>query len=186
MKTPKLFNGYKLLYENEKEQVMVNLYKKSDKLVSIRYEANNDYFDILLDSVHNIVYNLDVKDKKFDLKNSIKLDTSEIEYSSSDKVDNLLKDKQTFEISKNHFLVEYSLPTNFTRINFDSTLSQFDFKVDDDGNMDLVVDIYNRNIYEYFYKINFEYYQNILYTLNFYFRLEITFFYLHHKLLLFH
>ena len=49
------FNGYKLLYENEKEQVMVNLYKKSDKLVSIRYEANNDYFDILLDSVHNIV-----------------------------------------------------------------------------------------------------------------------------------
>ena len=42
------FNGYKLLYENEKEQVMVNLYKKSDKLVSIRYEANNDYFDILL------------------------------------------------------------------------------------------------------------------------------------------
>ena len=63
------FNGYKLLYENEKEQVMVNLYKKSDKLVSIRYEANNDYFDILLDSVHNIVYNLDVKDKKFDLKN---------------------------------------------------------------------------------------------------------------------
>lgn len=142
------FNGYKLLYENEKEQVMVNLYKKSDKLVSIRYEANNDYFDILLDSVHNIVYNLDVKDKKFDLKNSIKLDTSEIEYSSSDKVDNLLKDKQTFEISKNHFLVEYSLPTNFTRRNFDSTLSQFDFKVDD-GNMDLVVDIYNRNIYEY-------------------------------------
>ena len=143
------FNGYKLLYENEKEQVMVNLYKKSDKLVSIRFEANNDYFDILLDSVHNIVYNLDIKDKKFNLKNNIKLDTSEVEYSKSDKVDNVLKDSETFEISKNHYLVEYSLPSNFMRRNFDSTLSQFDFKVDDDGSMDLVVDIYNRNIYEY-------------------------------------
>jgi len=143
------FSGYKLLYENEKDQVMVYLYKKSDKLVSIRYEANNDYFDILLDSVHNIVYNLDIKDKKFDLKNSIKLDTSEVEYSSGDKVDNLLKDEQTFEISKNHYLVEYTVPTNFKIRNFDSTLSQFDFKVDDEGSMDLVVDIYNRNIYEY-------------------------------------
>lgn len=143
------FDGYKLLYENDNEQVMVILYKNSDKLVSIVYEADNEYFDILLDSVHNIVYNLDIKDKKFDLKNNIKLDTSEIEYSSSDKVDSLLIDSKSFEIARNNYLVVYSLPTNFNSLNFDSTLSQFEFKVDNEGIMRLVVDIINLNIYEY-------------------------------------
>ena len=154
------FNGYKLLYENDKNQVMVILFKKSDKLVSIRYEANTDYFDILLDSFNNIVYNLDIKDSRFYLKDSIKLNVSSINYSSNDKLDKLLKKDESFEIATNNYLVNYSIPSNFVQRTIDSTLNQFNFKLDDYKSIDLVVNIYNRNIYEYLDKEN----TNNLYT----------------------
>ena len=52
---------------------MVSTYKKSDKLVTIRYEANNSYFDILLDSVENIIYNFDINEQKYLINNSSEL-----------------------------------------------------------------------------------------------------------------
>ena len=36
------YNGFKLLYENKDSQVMTTVYKKSDKLIMINYEADND------------------------------------------------------------------------------------------------------------------------------------------------
>lgn len=159
------FDGYKLLYENNDEQVMVSLYKKSDKLVSIRYEATTDYFDILLDSVHNIIYNLDVKDVSFDLKNNLKIETTDVTYSTSDEVDKSLKESSTNEIANNNYLVEYSIPSNFIQSDFDSTRGYYNLKLET-GSMTLEVVILNRNIYEYLdkeettnlYK-NYSYYQ---------------------------
>ena len=142
------FNGYKLLYENGKEQVMINLYKKSNKLVSIRYEANNDYFDILLDSVHNIVYNLNVKDKKFNLKNNLKVDTSSITYSSNDELDKNFKENKTYEIASNNYYVQFMLPSNFVQSDFDSNLGLYHLKYDSEY-IDITVNISKKNIYEY-------------------------------------
>lgn len=142
------YKGYKLLYENDKEQAMLCLYKKSDKLITIRYEADDRYFDILLDSVHYIIYNLNVKDKKFDLKQDIKLETSNIEYSKNDKLDKKLKDVETYEVASNHYLVKYNLPKIFERKTLDSKLGQFEYR-DDQHNIYLTTSILNRNIYEY-------------------------------------
>ena len=100
------YDGYSLLYENDKEQVMVSTYKKSDKLVTIRYEAINTYFDILLDSVHNIINHLNIKDKKFDLKNAIKLETKNITYNKNDKFDKKISNNETYEISSNNYYVK--------------------------------------------------------------------------------
>ncbi|MEE3343007.1 MAG: hypothetical protein VZS44_02840 [Bacilli bacterium] len=147
------YSGYKILYENGKEQSMVNLYKKSDKLVYINYEAKNEYFDILLDSVHNIIYNLDVKDKKFDYKSKIKINTTNINYSSSDKLDKMIKDSKTYEIANNNYLVKYSIPSIFDEDGLNSKYGYYNFKLKNDTGPDssisLSTSILNENIYEY-------------------------------------
>lgn len=142
------FEGYKLLYENNKEQVMMNLYKKSDKLISIRYEASNDYFDILLDSVHNIVNNLDIKDENFDLKDSLKLEISDINFSSNEELDKTFVDSEDHEIASNNYYVKYTLPSNFVQSEFNSNFGSHHLKMDS-GNIDITVNIYKKNIYEY-------------------------------------
>ena len=143
------YNGYKLLYENNKDQVMINTYKRSDQLITIRYEANNKYFDILLDSVHNIIYNLNIKDKKFDLKNSIKVDTGNVQYRKSDNLDKKLKDTKSYELAKNNYLVDYEIPSNFDRQILDTTLGIFNYKVSEYEEISIVTDIYKVNIYQY-------------------------------------
>ncbi len=142
------FDGYKLLYENNKEQVMINVYKKSDQLVIIRYEAENDYFDILLDSVHSIIYNLNIKDENFDLKNNLQLDIADAKYSKSEEVDNAITTNTTYEIASNHYYVEYSIPSSFKLRKLDSSNGKFELVLDSG---EIVIDTYiwNKNIYEY-------------------------------------
>ena len=142
------FDGYKLLYENNKEQVMVNVYKKSDQLVIIKYEAENDYFDILLDSVQSIIYKLNIKDENFDLKNNLKLDTTAIKYSQNEELDNLLSENKTYEIAKNNYYVEYSIPASFNLKSLSSSSGDFDLILDS-GRINMTVNIHNKNIYEY-------------------------------------
>ena len=160
------FDGYKLLYENDKEQVMLTLYKKSDKLISIRYEAKNDYFDILLDSVHNIINNLDIKDENFDLKNNLKIETTDIDYSKSDELDKTFIDSTDYEIATNNYYVQYTLPSNFTLKKFDSLTGSYYLELDS-GSINITSSIIIKNIYEYLdkeetlsvYK-NYAYYNN--------------------------
>lgn len=143
------FNGYTLLFEADNEQVMISTYKKSDKLIVISYEATNEYFDILLDSAQNIIYNFNTVDEQFDVKNNLQLDTTEIKYSDSDKLDELLDDKKEYEIGVNNYKVVYSLPSSFELSSFDTTLNYFHLKNIEDASMSLSVYIYNKNIFEY-------------------------------------
>jgi hypothetical protein len=45
------YENYSYLYENEMNQVLVSVYKKDNKLIIAYYEAQSEYFDIVLDSV---------------------------------------------------------------------------------------------------------------------------------------
>lgn len=56
-----LDNGYSYLYENDSNNVLVNVYKKDKKLIIVYYEANIDYYDIVLDSVDAILDSLEIK-----------------------------------------------------------------------------------------------------------------------------
>lgn len=147
------FAGYKILYENDKEQVMINTYKKSDKLVFISYEAKNNYFDILLDSVENIIYNLDIKDKTFDIKSNIKLKKVDINYEQNKNLDKSLKNTNLYEIASSNYYVKYLLPSNFKAHSLDSQHGNFVFDFKDDKNITshiyLNTSILNRNIYNY-------------------------------------
>lgn len=148
------FNGYKLLYEVDNEQVMINTYKKSDKLIFISYEATNEYFDILLDSVQNIIYNFNTVDEQFNVKNNLKLDTTEMKYSSSEELDNILDEKKEYEIGDKNYKVVYSLPSSFELSSFNTTSNYFNLRNIEDASMSLSVYIYNKNIFEYLDKDN--------------------------------
>lgn len=143
------FSGYKLFYEIDNKQVMINTYKKSDKLIFISYEASNEYFDILLDSVQNIIYNFNTIDEQFDVKNNLKLETTKIKYLSSEELDKMLSDKIEYEIADKNYKVIYMLPSSFELSSFNTTSNYFNLRNINDASMSLSVNIYNENIFEY-------------------------------------
>lgn len=142
------YRGYKLLFENKNNQLMVVLFKKDNKLIMVSYEANNNYFDILLDSVNSIIYSLDIKNEEFSLKNSLKVKTSKIKFLSNDKFDKIFNKKKSYEIAKNNYLVKYRIPSNFIQGEINSSYGYFNLEYDN-GSIDIMVDVLNENIYEY-------------------------------------
>lgn len=143
-------DGYRLLYENDNSQAMVSVARKGDKLVIFTFEAKNTYFDILLDSVQNIIYDFDTVDKKYDLTQELNIKTEKINYSSEDIVESLLKDTSKWDIAASNYHVEYSIPSNFKIKYFDSQIGSFNFDGLRVGNsISLTVNLYNKNLYEY-------------------------------------
>lgn len=143
------YAGYKMLYENGNRQAMVVICKKSDNLIMFVYEATNEYFDILLDSVHNIIYDFDMSEQKFDLKHDLKLETSNISYNVSDIEDKLMKETTQYEVASNNYYVKYSIPSNFEMKSLNSTYSSFELNDLEDSSLEIKVNILNRNIYEH-------------------------------------
>lgn len=161
------FKGYKLLYEAETEQVMIMTFKKSDKLVFISYEAENKYFDILLDSVQNIVYNFNTADETFELKNSIKMETSKISYSNEEDLDKILTGGKEYEIASENYKVVYEIPSQFELSKLSTTSNYFNLRGYNKANISININIYNRNVYEYIDKdtsgnvyTNYKYYSS--------------------------
>ena len=54
------YEAFSYLYEKEKEQVLVNVYKYDDTIVVAYYEADSAYYDIVLDSVDTILNSLEI------------------------------------------------------------------------------------------------------------------------------
>ncbi len=144
------YNSYKFLYENDEEQVMVIAYKIGDKLVSIIYEASNDYFDILLDSVHSIVNSISIKDDDYTLRNSVQMNLSDIKYSSGGNIDNLIKGTKKYKTATNNYLVEYSIPDIFKLWMIDSTVGHYEYSTEDSKKIEITASVYKVNIYEMF------------------------------------
>lgn len=141
-------SSYKLLYENGNNQIMVVLYKLNDELVMISYEASKDYFDILLDSVNNMINKFNINEEQFDLQSQLKLEMSNINYLTNDDLDNKLTEIKTYEIANNNYQVEYSIPSIFIQNELNSKMGMFNYKTDI-GYINISVNIIKRNIYEY-------------------------------------
>ena len=141
-------NGYKLLFENDNEQVMMGIYKKMDKLICIKYEAKNEYFDILLDSVNNIIYKFSVKDEKIDLNSKLNIKLSNIELSTGSDFDNLLKETKNDTIANYNYLIDYSIPNIFSLSQINSQTKNYTYK-NDSGSVEISTSILLRNIYDY-------------------------------------
>lgn len=141
------YDGYKLLYENNDNQVLVFIGKNGDKVLLITYEATNEYFDILLDSVQNIVYNCHVLDTEFELNYKLSVETEKIEWPKNDKL-KISKKSKTYEIADNNYILNYSLPDNFLIQSYDSTYSYFKYiDASENEKLKITVNVYNKNIY---------------------------------------
>ena len=145
------YDGYKLLYENDESQVLVMMGKKADKVLLATYESTSKYFDILLDSVQNIIYNFQILDETYNLTYKLNLDTGNIDWSTNDEIKDT-SNVNEYEIANNNYYVKYSIPTNFQLKDFDSTSGYFDYKNLSDGSISLTTTIRNVNIYEYLEK----------------------------------
>lgn len=54
------YESYSYLYESGMKQALVHVYKKDNKLVLAYYEANSEYYDIVLDSVDTLLSSLEI------------------------------------------------------------------------------------------------------------------------------
>lgn len=157
------YDGYKLLYENNESQVLVIMGKKSDKVLLATYEATYEYFDILLDSVQNIIYDFQILDNSFSLTYELSVDTDDINWSKNDEVKDS-SDVSEYEIADLNYLVKYSIPKNFKLSNFNSKMSYFNYNGLNNGRITLTARIRNINIYEYLDK-NYSY-STLYYSFN--------------------
>ena len=143
------YNGYKILYEKEDNQVLVVLAKKADKVLLFTYEAKNDYFDIVYDSVQNILYNFKIEDKTYEISKSVDIKTEEIKWSENEKLLKKVKKNKDYVIANNNYEIVVSAPSNFKIKTFESTYGTYEFSGLDKGSINMDISIYNRNLYQY-------------------------------------
>lgn len=142
------YSGYKLLYENDESQAMITILKNGDKVVVFNYEALNKYFDILLDSVQNIIYNFALKPEKFELTSNITVNTEEMDYASNISLANKLTDTKDYTMASQNYEVNYSIPSIFKIKDFYSNYGNFEYQ-DSDGKIKITTGVYKVNMYDY-------------------------------------
>lgn len=54
------YEAFSYLYEKDMKQVLINIYKKNNKIVIAYYEADSNVYDIVLDSVDTILASLEI------------------------------------------------------------------------------------------------------------------------------
>lgn len=164
------YKGFKFLYENKDSQVMVATYKKGERLVMISYEASNDYFDILLDSVQNIIYNFNLKEEKYNLTHELNIKESKVDLGTDETIEKNLKNTKSYEIIKNNYYVKYNIPDIFEQTELNTEYQNFEYE-NENKTIKIDVSMVQRNIYEaleedginfigYSYKYNKDKYDN--------------------------
>ena len=138
--------GYKLLFENETKQAEISVYKQGDKIIIFKFEALFKYFDILRDSVNNIIYNFSIKEKKYDVTSDINLNTNEITFTEQPDLDELISETKEYQIADSNYSVQYLIPDNFEPQEYNSKQGMYKFK---NKNIQLNTTILKCNIYEY-------------------------------------
>lgn len=122
------YDGYKLLFENGINQSMVVMLKYSDKLVILTLNAENKYFDILLNSFENIVYYLKIKDENIDFTYELDLkESQEIIWNKNEELDKTIIENFEYKTIDEHFIVNYSIPSIFEEVEFNSKNNKFKY-----------------------------------------------------------
>lgn len=144
------FEAYKLLFETDNSQAEICYYKQGNSIVMFTYEAKFEYFDILLDSVNSIINDFVLNEEKFDVKTSINLNTTGINYTEQNDISNLLNNTTDYEIAGSNYLVNYSIPSNFKLTELNTIYGNYNFENLQLGtSINLRTSILNANLYEY-------------------------------------
>lgn len=146
--TNRYYNGYKLLYENKSSSVLLSIIKDDNNLIVFSYEATNRYFDILLDSAQNIIYNFNLNYNEYDFTNIKKKNVKEIKFDKNSQLVKKMNSVKKYEIADNNYLVNYSIPDIFKLTSWNSKLGLFSYS-NRNENINVTTKIINTNIYDY-------------------------------------
>lgn len=146
--TEKNYDGLKALYEDGENQAAIYVIKSFDKFIVISYYSPNKYFDILLDSVESIIYSLEIKEETYNLTYDLNIKTSLVKLTNNDIN---LGENISYNIASNHCLVNYSIPINFKRKEYNSNYQIFSYSNinDTSSGISLNTELLNVNIYDY-------------------------------------
>jgi hypothetical protein len=143
-----MYLGYKLLYETDDNQASIIIGQKDNRLFIINYTAESKYFDILLDSVENIVSSFKLLEPKLSSTVALQsIETTNIEY-SEDSVDCDFNEINEDEIYDNHYNVKYTIPTCFQLTKFDSTMGVYNLSIED-KKISIDTSVVFNNMYNY-------------------------------------
>ena len=149
-------DGYKILLEGENNQSLVNVYKQGNKVVIIILDSSSENFDILLDSVNNIIYSFNLNEEKYDVLSNIDIKTEDINFTKSDEVVNTLKGTRQEQIGSHYYLVDYSIPDNFKMTSYSTIMGSYELEglpeeknYSDRKEISLVTNIVRQNIFDY-------------------------------------
>jgi len=142
------YEGYQFLYETEKDSLLVVVALKGEQILTITYHASMEEFDLLLDSVQEIIYNFELISLSFELANRV----SDIKFGNLSLLSNAnisIGDSIRSQIAANQFLVEYEIPNNFLRINFNTMMGSYEFSHDTRESIQIRTSILPNNIYRH-------------------------------------
>jgi len=137
--------GYQFLYEEDGNQAMVTVTKASDRLIIFTYIAEDQVFDILLNSVGHIIANFELNRPSFALEAEIdELELVNIVWQGELAVTNT----REYLLASNLFKVRYTLPEKFLLSNFNNNLKQFSFRSESFHEIRIVANI-KHNLFEW-------------------------------------
>ena len=145
--TANKYDGYQLLYENGENEVLVTIFRKEDKMVTIIYECSYDYFDILLDSVKDIIYNFDLVNAEYESTyNIVQLDSKPLKLGTNKEV--AADESRNEDLANRHYYVEYSIPSNFKQYDFNRRSPVYFLDLNGGGRINIYANVYTENVYE--------------------------------------
>lgn len=138
-------DGYKLLYEDDKSQILVIITKKGSKLRLFTYSAKYEYFDMVLDSAYNIIDSYESTEGKTGTE-AVNVKTSELSWGSNETLKKVASKVKSDEIANYNFKVKFEVPEEVQKSGLSTTSLSFSY---DGVNLSLYAGVFSKNIYEY-------------------------------------
>lgn len=148
------YDGIKLLYEDKKaeKQSLIELFKKNNDLIIIHYSSTDDYFDIKLDSVKEIIYQLKILDIIKSNTHKPKLKETDISWKKNYELTEDLTTKEE-EIFANHYQVVYDIPKKLISNSYYSNKGIYTANLKH-GSIEITTNVVSSNVYEILEKYN--------------------------------
>ena len=154
--TKNKYDGYQLLYETEKNNLILKLFKDYDNIYIITYEAPINEFDFFLENVENIIDSLTITKDVINSNLDYNLEFSNLEFDKNEKLDNGISSTEEHTISSNNYSVKFKIPSNFKTNRFDSKMYIGNFEGLNSGeSLNIKLSIYNSNLFSVLDKNNF-------------------------------
>lgn len=142
------YDGYKLLYETEKTNVLLMVFKDYEKIYIITYEAPTEEFDFLLESAEEIIYSFKITQSVYESNSNNQLELSDLKLEKDDEIDNMIENTQEHTIANENYKVTFKIPSNFEGDKLNSRYYYNNFEGLSSGKtLTITANVWNANIF---------------------------------------